>query len=272
MEWRCALVSRRNADRVYRGPQRAARAVCGDGGNGGEPRKITSVNSGVDNFRWAPDGNSIAFTTEEDRDSHPQFRIVKSETSRIRLLRVAVDGSAKPEEILDGAKYAVHGFDWSPDGGQIAFQDEGIFTLDVATRKVTAVTSGAGPYRNPMWSPDGQSIAFETAGGAAGFSTPTGTLPPFRRAGERFGRLRKVLTRTPILTRGRVVEFSSGRCSARPRTSFWPTRRRVRFTVSPIPRTVSTCSFPSAGTAHARRLSARRRRIWLKYFCPTARS
>ncbi|MDP9172159.1 MAG: S9 family peptidase [Acidobacteriota bacterium] len=138
-------------------------------GGGAEARKITSVNSAVNLFRWAPDSKSIAFTTEDERQSHAQFKVVKAERPRVRLLRVSVEGSAAPEQILDGSAFTVHGFDWAPDGTRIAFQDEGIFTVEVATAKVTEVASGGGPYRNPMYSPDGKSIAFETAGGAAGF-------------------------------------------------------------------------------------------------------
>jgi dipeptidyl aminopeptidase/acylaminoacyl peptidase len=136
---------------------------------GGEPRKVTSANAGVSLFRWAPDGKSIAFTTEEERDPHAQFKVVKADDSRLRLLRVSLAGTSPVEEIFDGTKYAVHGFDWSPDGGRIAFQDDGIFVLDLATQNVTPVASGAGPYRNPLWSPDGNSVAFETANGAKGF-------------------------------------------------------------------------------------------------------
>ena len=149
---------------------------------GGEVRKLTSVESGINEFHWAPDSLSLAFTADADagensdrEQRYGDFEIVKEEPARIAgLWRVRVPGSPeaaleKPEPMLVDGKYAVGTFAWSPDGVRIAFQADGVYVLDIASGSVTAVAVGAGPYRNPVWSPDGKNIAFETAGGDPGF-------------------------------------------------------------------------------------------------------
>jgi dipeptidyl aminopeptidase/acylaminoacyl peptidase len=141
---------------------------------GNEVCKLTSDDSGVNEFHWAPDGKSIAFTTNDDRDPHAgrndrygDFEVVKSDSTASSLWRVRL--GFKPEELIADRKYSVGGFAWSRDGSRIAFQANGIYEFDVASGMISTVAAGAGPYRNPMWSPDGKSIAFETAGGAPGF-------------------------------------------------------------------------------------------------------
>jgi len=148
---------------------------------GGEARKLTSVESGINEFRWAPDGQSLAFTADADTPEHAKraalfgdFEIVKEDRKGAGLWCVRVPSTpdaplTPPESLLTVPKYSVGTFAWSPDGAHIAFQADGIYVLDTDSHAVRLLASGAGPYRNPLWSPDGKDIAFETAGGDPGF-------------------------------------------------------------------------------------------------------
>lgn len=137
---------------------------------GGEPRKVTSVECGVNDFKWAPDGQSFAFTADDDSPrGSSDFEVVNSSRTSRHLWRVGAAPGSRPAEIARDKAYSVSNFAWSPDGSKIAFQSEGIFTLDIASGAIATIAGGNGPYRNPVWSPSGDSIAFETAGGASGF-------------------------------------------------------------------------------------------------------
>ena len=135
---------------------------------GGEPRKLTHAAMGVNDFQWAPDGKSVAFTSN-DPDADPIFEVVKSESARSRLWTIGVDSGKPATALACGGKYSVAGFAWSPDGARIAFEATGIFALDLSSGAVSTIAAGDGPYRNPVWSPDGRYLAVETAGGDPGF-------------------------------------------------------------------------------------------------------
>src|SRR3970282_2015568 len=59
--------------------------------------------------------------------------------------------------------------DWSPDGGEIAFEAErwsggawrDIAVLNVTTGDVRRLTHGEWDATRPMWSPNGQEVAFQ---------------------------------------------------------------------------------------------------------------
>jgi dipeptidyl aminopeptidase/acylaminoacyl peptidase len=148
---------------------------------GGEARQLTTIDSGINEIQWSPDSQSIAFTADTDPDSHRarterygDFEVVKEDRTPGALWKVGVPQTpeapvSKSEPLVKDTKYSVGGFAFSPDGSRIAFQADGIFSLDLKTKAITKLTSGAGPYRNPVWSPDSSAVAFETAGGDPNF-------------------------------------------------------------------------------------------------------
>ncbi len=122
---------------------------------GGEGQKLTSIDEGVGSFAWSPDSRSIAFTSTES----------KSEAMKERE-------KAFGEFEVDGQDYRM----------------THLWLVDVATKEVRRLTSGAFTVGQFRWSPDGTRIAFDhrvnsdtSNGGTADISVLTvadGTIKP----------------------------------------------------------------------------------------------
>src|SRR5579864_3304925 len=113
---------------------------------------LSSPNTDYDPV-WAPDGSSIVFTSDRGGSAD--------------LFRVKPDGSGL-EQLTDDPAYDDQAA-FSPDSKQLVFVSSrasgrsAIWTLDLATHRVKALTTGGGGDFRPSWSADGKWIAFSSS-------------------------------------------------------------------------------------------------------------
>ncbi|MEO5924225.1 MAG: hypothetical protein ABIR70_10395 [Bryobacteraceae bacterium] len=128
--------------------------------DGSDERPLLQA-AGTDyNPAWAPDGNSIVFTSERNGSAD--------------LFRVNPDGGGLARLTAETSYDDQAAF--SPDGKQLVFVSTrgkgtaNLWTLDLTAKKAKELTSGTGGDFRPAWSPDGKWIAF---------SSGRGVIPPF---------------------------------------------------------------------------------------------
>ena len=108
--------------------------------DGSEAVQLTDVPAWME--QWSPDGKWIAYS---------DWR---------KIYRVSADGGAPEKLMTEGDNEVIP--TWSPDGKSIVFnrfdgfsQPDGLYVVDLETRKVTPMMGGEKFYI-PLWSPDGR--------------------------------------------------------------------------------------------------------------------
>jgi dipeptidyl aminopeptidase/acylaminoacyl peptidase len=152
--------------------------------NGGEARKVSSLESGASNIEWSPDGTRFVCLTRTGPPpskasdvrhyTHISYKFNDSgyfDEKRSHLAVIdARTGAAK--QITDGDNWNDLDPHWSPDSTRIAFvsnrtgkefdlnHNSDVWTIPAGGGTLTKISDHVGPDSSPRWSPDGTRIAF----------------------------------------------------------------------------------------------------------------
>jgi dipeptidyl aminopeptidase/acylaminoacyl peptidase len=146
--------------------------------DGGAPSSLTSHDSSILDFRWSPDGRSIAFVAadpkseeEEKSDETGRDWIVHDENLKQRRLYVIDAAGGKSRRLFD-RDLSIWDFEWAHDGKTILIQSTDLPRTDESYmfRRISAVQVDGGKQTvafttegklGPMEvSPDGRTLAF----------------------------------------------------------------------------------------------------------------
>lgn len=142
---------------------------------GGEPWKLATFAESVGEFRWSPDGRSIAFTmldtlSKQVKDWRKKKwdHVVEGDIPQYNHLWVLDLASGRQRRITSGA-FMVADPRWSPDSRTIAFHWNPTGAVDDGNQSDLALVSAAGgairklgvlPDNGFAWSPDGRWLAW----------------------------------------------------------------------------------------------------------------
>jgi len=163
----------------------------------GQTALLTNLQEGPGAIAWSPDGKSIAFTQlvpvkkpplatppekPEGAQWAPPVKVIDSVVYRAdgagyleagfqHVFVVSAEGGT-PRQLTEGEFNDDGPLSFTPDSKRIVFsanraadwerdpQESEVFTVDIATRKLTQLTTRDGPDNSPVVSPDGRKIAY----------------------------------------------------------------------------------------------------------------
>ena len=163
----------------------------------GQTALLTNLVEAPEAIAWSPDGKSIAFTQlvplhkpplatppekPEGAQWAPPVKVIDSvvyradgagylESGYQHVFVISAEGGT-PRQLTDGEFNDDGPLSFTPDSNRIAFsanrgpdwerdpQESDVFTVDIATQKLTQLTTRDGPDNSPMVSPDGRKIAY----------------------------------------------------------------------------------------------------------------
>ena len=163
---------------------------------GGEMFPVTALETGVTEYEWSPNGNSLAVVGQDIEPQLPPTPFDTTPPIVVTRLKHKYDGdgylddrrthvytvplqSALESRGLqhDGGRQLTDGpyddrqIDWSPDGERIAFQsnrtvdpdrnlNSDLWIVDAESGAIDQLTTDGGGDGAPRWSPDGRSVAY----------------------------------------------------------------------------------------------------------------
>jgi dipeptidyl aminopeptidase/acylaminoacyl peptidase len=115
---------------------------------GGEAQKLTEVAQGVNDFEWSPDSTRLVLILQ---DPKPEDIEAAKETDKDKP---AAKAKTPRPLVIDRLQFK------QDTVGYLDHRRDHLYIFDVASKKLTQITSGDFDDNEPAWSPDGKSLAF----------------------------------------------------------------------------------------------------------------
>src|SRR5713226_1226559 len=115
---------------------------------GGEAQKLTEVAQGVSDFEWSPDSTRLVLILQ---DPKPEDAEAAKESDKDKP---AAKPKTPPPFVIDRLQFK------QDTVGYLDHRRTHLYLFDVASKKITQVTSGDFDDNEPAWSPDGKQLAF----------------------------------------------------------------------------------------------------------------
>jgi dipeptidyl aminopeptidase/acylaminoacyl peptidase len=116
---------------------------------GGEGQKLTDVAQGVNDFEWSPDSTRLVLILQDPKPED-------AEAAKDKDKPAPAKPKTPPPFVVDRLQFK------QDTVGYLDHRRDHLYIFDVASKKVTQITSGDFDDNEPAWSPDGKSLAFSS--------------------------------------------------------------------------------------------------------------
>jgi dipeptidyl aminopeptidase/acylaminoacyl peptidase len=113
---------------------------------GGEGQKLTDVAQGIGDFEWSPDSTRLVLVLQDPKPEDAEAAKDKD--------KPAAKPKTPPPFVVDRLQFK------QDTVGYLDHRRDHLYIFDVASKKITQITSGDFDDNEPTWSPDGKSLAF----------------------------------------------------------------------------------------------------------------